>query len=126
MERSFREPVPEWERAGAVAGLSYCLLDRLNLLFGAIRFDAGDGALQPVLHILAQLLFRLVGCGDRYPLPIQRNVMARHVFGAVLLGDEVIQQAFMAGMWAHGISVVGARQRVLEDGSRPPRRTVPI
>src|SRR5271157_3922748 len=96
MPRNFRDPVPGWERAGAVASLSYHLLDRLSRLFGAIRFDEGDGALQPVLHILAQLLFRLVGCGDRYPLAIQRTVMARHVFGAELLEDEDIQQAFAA------------------------------
>jgi hypothetical protein len=39
-------------------------------LLGAVGFDPGDGPLQPVLHVLAQLLFRLAGRGDRNAVAI--------------------------------------------------------
>src|SRR5208337_208152 len=106
--------------------LSYGLLGRLSRLFGSIRLNPRDSALQPVLHILAQLFFCLVGGCNRYPLPIQRNVVTGHVFGAVFLGHEVIQQALVAGMRAGGISVIRAGQRVLKDRSWSPGRAIPI
>ena len=35
---------------------------------------------------------------DGGAIPVQRNVMAGNVFGAVFLGNKVVEQALMAGM----------------------------
>src|SRR5664279_2195802 len=112
-----------FQPGGRLARLLRC---KLWFLFGAISFYPRDRALQPVLHVLPQLFFRLIRRCDRNPLAIQRDVVAWHVFCAVFLGNEVIEQALMASMPAHGIPVVGTGKRVLEDGSWPPRRAIPI
>src|ERR1019366_5072729 len=112
---------------GSAGGrLSRLLRRQFHLLFGAISFDSGDGALQPVLYVLPQLFFRLIRRRDRNPLAIQRDVMARHVFGAVFLRNAVIEQALMTSVRTGRVPVVGASKRILEDGSRPPRRAIPI
>src|SRR5271167_1948047 len=123
----------EMGNAGGDSRLSYRLFRRLRFclgllsrLLGSIGFNARDGPLEPVLYVLPQLLFRLAGRGDRNSLPVQRNVMTRRIFRAVFLGDEVIQQALTAGVRARGIAVVGAGQRILKNGSRPPRGAVPV
>jgi hypothetical protein len=52
--------------------------------------------------------------------------MAGYVFGAVFLGNEVIKQALVTRVLTSGVPVVGASKGILEDGSRPPRRAIPI
>src|ERR1035438_9975256 len=79
-----------------------------------------------MLHILPQLFFRLLRLGDCIPLFIQWYVVTGNVIGAVLFRYEIVQQALLASMRTGGVAVVGTSQRILEDGSRSPRRAVPI
>src|SRR5664280_1137575 len=111
--------------ATAVPGLVYPLA-RVVRAFRPASRGRKKKTLQPVLHVLPQLFFRLIRRCERNPLAIQWDVMAGHVFRAVFLGNEVIEQALMASMPTHGVPVVGTGKRVLEDGSRPPRRAIPI
>jgi len=98
--------IPKWEGLlGDGAPLFF-----LTGLFGAVSFNASDGALQPMLDVLAQLFFGLVGRGHRVPLPIQGDVMTGHVIGAVFFGHEIVQQAFMAGMRTGRIAVIWTAQ----------------
>src|ERR1035438_1455359 len=107
-------------RLSRLLGRQFCFL------FGSIGFDSCDRALQPVLYVLPQLFFRLIRRCDCNPLAIQQDVVAGHVFGAVFLRNEVIEQALVTSVWTRWVPVVRASQRVLEDGSRPPRRAIPI
>src|SRR5271165_5161357 len=97
-----------------------------GLFFRPLRLDAGNRALQPMLHVLPQLLFRLLRLGDGIPLFIQWDVMTRDILGAVLLGHEIVKQTLMASVRTRRVAVVGAHQRILENGSRSPRGAIPI
>src|SRR5271166_4455075 len=62
--------VPKWE--------SVCFRDLircLGFLLGAVRFDPGNRALEPVLDVLAQVLFRLIRRNDGDAVTVQRNMM---------------------------------------------------
>src|SRR6516164_4957042 len=111
-------------KTSPLSDLLLFLLRFLLFFLGASRLDPRNRSLQPVLHVLAKLFFRL-RCGDRISVLIQGDVMARNIFVAELLGNEVIQQALMASVRTRRIPVVGTRQRVLEDRSGPPRRAIP-
>src|SRR5271157_1600165 len=59
-------------------------------------------------------------------MTIEGDVVAGYVFGAVLLGHEVVKQAFAASVRTGWIAVVGTGERVLEDRCRAPGRAVPV
>src|SRR5450755_3082545 len=106
--------------SGSGSGIASCLV------FGPISFNSGDGPLQPMLNVFAQLLFCLARRSDRNPMAIQRNVMAGYIVRTVFFGHKVVEQALMAGMWPSGIAMIGTAERVLKDRSWSPRSAIPV
>src|SRR5687768_3625783 len=86
--------------------------------------DLPDARAQPRLDLLFEALLvvfqleRLDGLAGG----VERDVVAGDRRGVRALGDEVVEQALVAGVRAVGVAVVDARERVLEDRGRPPGR----
>src|SRR6516164_1018084 len=95
------------------------------LFFRPVCLDQGDGAFQPVLDVFQTNVLGLRrphGCA----LTGEGYVVTGNFFCPVLLGNEVIEDAFTAGMRTRRVSMVGTGKRILEDGRRAPWGAVPV
>ena len=84
---------------------------------GALLFDPLDGGAQPGDEGFLQLLpiVPLFGAVHSLPAGIQGNVMAGYSLVSELLGDEINQQALIAGMHLLGFAEIQAAEGILED-----------